>query len=127
LLTLDPRSKLPPFEQVRRGYISLIAAGALRTDERLPTVRQLAGELGLASNTVAKAYRELEMAGFIETRGRNGTFVAAKTTQRRERAVRLTRSFIERMRGLDIGDAEILAVVRREVEADQSKRDIVDR
>ena len=43
---------------------------------RLPTVRELAGQLGLAVNTVARAYRELESAGVLETRGRFGTFVA---------------------------------------------------
>lgn len=53
-----------------------IVAAALPTGTKLPTVRALAEQLGLAVNTVAKAYRELEDAGVIETRGRNGSFVA---------------------------------------------------
>ena len=56
----------------------LVAAG-LPEGSKLPTVRALADELGLAVNTVAKAYRELEELGFIETRGRRGSFVALST------------------------------------------------
>jgi DNA-binding transcriptional regulator YhcF (GntR family) len=50
--------------------------GKLAPGTRLPTVRELAGQVGLAVNTVARAYRELETAGIVETRGRFGTFVA---------------------------------------------------
>lgn len=50
--------------------------GRLPPGTRLPTVRELAGQLGLAVNTVARAYRELETAGVVETRGRFGTFIA---------------------------------------------------
>jgi DNA-binding transcriptional regulator YhcF (GntR family) len=50
--------------------------GKLAPGTRLPTVRELAGQIGLAVNTVARAYRELETAGIVETRGRFGTFVA---------------------------------------------------
>ena len=52
------------------------ADGRLPPGTRLPTVRELAGQLGMAVNTVARAYRELESAGILETRGRFGTFVA---------------------------------------------------
>lgn len=53
-----------------------IRDGRLPPGTRLPTVRELAGQLNLAVNTVARAYRELESAGIVETRGRFGTFVA---------------------------------------------------
>lgn len=56
--------------------IGAVRDGRLAPGSRLPTVRELAVELGLAPNTVARAYRELETAGIVETRGRRGTFVA---------------------------------------------------
>jgi DNA-binding transcriptional regulator YhcF (GntR family) len=83
---------------------------------RLPTVRKLAADLGLAVNTVARSYRELELAGLLETRGRNGTFVASGPSASRQLAVREAREFAQRMRDLGVGDAELLAILRREVE-----------
>lgn len=67
----------PLFEQVRTRMIEAVRQGALPAGTRLPTVRELAAQLGLAVNTVARAYRELEAAGIVETRGRFGTFVAS--------------------------------------------------
>jgi DNA-binding transcriptional regulator YhcF (GntR family) len=76
-IAVDTGSAQPPYEQVRAQIAAQIAVGSLPPGARLPTVRQLAGRLGLANNTVAKSYRSLERAGLIETRGRGGTFVAA--------------------------------------------------
>lgn len=76
-LVVDPGAVEPPFEQVRRQVAAGAADGALAPGHKLPTVRQLAADLGLAVNTVARAYRELEADGVIETHGRRGTFVAA--------------------------------------------------
>ncbi|MDH6244645.1 DNA-binding transcriptional regulator YhcF (GntR family) [Mycobacterium sp. OTB74] len=67
----------PLFDQLRMQIIGGIRGGRLPAGTRLPTVRDLAGTLGMAANTVARAYRELETAGVLETRGRSGTFVAA--------------------------------------------------
>ena len=75
---IDPRGEHPPFEQLKAQVIARIAAGKLIAGTRLPAVRQLATDLGIAPNTVARAYRELEADGFLETRGRNGTVVKAK-------------------------------------------------
>ncbi len=75
-LQVDPRSDKPLFDQLRRQLIDGIRAGTLPPGTRLPTVRELAGQLGLAVNTVARTYRELETAGVVETRRRLGTFVA---------------------------------------------------
>ena len=61
--------------ELRAQITAAAASGALPAGTKLPTVRGLADDLGLATNTVAKAYRELEAAGVIETRGRNGSFV----------------------------------------------------
>jgi DNA-binding transcriptional regulator YhcF (GntR family) len=76
-IALDPSAPDAPYEQLRAQIAEQARAGALPVGYRLPTVRGLAQELGLAANTVAKAYRTLETDGVIETRGRNGTFVAS--------------------------------------------------
>jgi DNA-binding transcriptional regulator YhcF (GntR family) len=75
-LDIDPASPTPPFEQLRRLLFEQIESGRLAAGTRLPTVRALALQLGLAANTVARCYRELEQAGVVETRGRNGTVVS---------------------------------------------------
>jgi DNA-binding transcriptional regulator YhcF (GntR family) len=68
----------PPYEQVRDRLRERIARGSLLPGDRVPTVRGLADQLGLAPNTIARAYRELERAGWLEGRGRAGTFVAGR-------------------------------------------------
>ncbi|WP_395659641.1 GntR family transcriptional regulator [Nocardioides sp.] len=73
---IDASSPVPPFEQLRAQVAGRAASGDLAAGTRLPTVRALAAELGLAANTVAKAYRALETDGVIATEGRRGTFVA---------------------------------------------------
>jgi DNA-binding transcriptional regulator YhcF (GntR family) len=74
-VTIDTDSATAPFEQVRTQIAAAIATGRLGPGARLPTVRGLAADLGLAANTVARAYRELEADAVIATHGRNGTFV----------------------------------------------------
>lgn len=74
-LRIDTTSSVPPFEQLRSAVARQVAAGILPAGTRLPTVRLLATELGLAANTVARAYKELEADGVVETQGRRGTFV----------------------------------------------------
>jgi GntR family transcriptional regulator len=80
LLRIDLSSPVPPFEQIRAGIERLIARGALDDGTRLPTVRSLAADLGVATGTVARAYRELEQAGLVEGRGRRGTLVRVPPT-----------------------------------------------
>lgn len=77
-ISVNLRSPVPPFEQIRAQIASLIAIGALAPGTRLPAVRSLARDLGLAAGTVARAYKELEQAGLVETRRRNGTVVAGR-------------------------------------------------
>ncbi|PUA81709.1 GntR family transcriptional regulator [Nocardioides currus] len=74
---VDHASQTPPFEQVRSQVAALIASGGLPAGTRLPTVRGLAGEVGLAVNTVARVYKELEADGLVATEGRRGTFVTS--------------------------------------------------
>jgi GntR family transcriptional regulator len=72
--TSDPT---PPYEQLRRQLVELISSGRLEGGRRLPPVRQLAADLGLAAGTVARTYRELESAGLVTTRRGGGTRVSA--------------------------------------------------
>lgn len=74
-ISIDLGSAVPPYEQIRGQISSLLAVGVLAPGSRLPTVRSLAADLGIAAGTVARAYKELEQAGLIESRRRNGTIV----------------------------------------------------
>lgn len=75
LLRIDPHSPVPPYEQLRTQVAAMTVTGELTPGQKLPTVRQLATDLGLAPNTVARAYRELEADRIISTHGRRGTFI----------------------------------------------------
>ena len=75
-VVVDPDSPDAPFEQVRSQLEGLIGSGRLLPGDRLPTVRALAAELGIAANTVAKAYKALESDGLVEAHSRAGTRVA---------------------------------------------------
>jgi DNA-binding transcriptional regulator YhcF (GntR family) len=74
-LQVDTSSPVPPYEQIRAQLQVMVTSGALPEGTRLPPIRQLAGDLGLATNTVGRAYHELELEGLVETRGRHGTVV----------------------------------------------------
>jgi DNA-binding transcriptional regulator YhcF (GntR family) len=74
-INIDHDSQVPPFEQLRSQLAAAVHRGELAPGTRLGTVRQTAADLGLAVNTVARAYRELEADGVVVTRGRQGTFV----------------------------------------------------
>jgi len=78
VLPLDPEAAEPPFEQLRRQVAARATSGDLPPGTRLPTVRALAADLGVAVNTVARAYKELEADGVVVTEGRRGTFVATR-------------------------------------------------
>ncbi|MGH1489213.1 MAG: GntR family transcriptional regulator [Acidimicrobiales bacterium] len=79
IIAVDASIPLPVYEQVREQIARMVAAGTLQTGQRLPTIRQLAVDLGLAKGTVAKAYELLESDQVIETRGRMGSFILAPT------------------------------------------------
>jgi GntR family transcriptional regulator len=76
-IAVDPRDPTPIYAQLDRGLRAAIATGRLRTGDRLPTVRQLAVDLRINANTVARVYSELERAGVLETRRGIGSFISA--------------------------------------------------
>ena len=110
-LRVDEGGGAAPFEQVRAGIRDAIADGRLAAGVRLPTVRALAAELGLAVNTVARAYRELETDALIETRGRLGSFVSATGDAAHRELQTAARAYADRAASLGIPPAEAHALV----------------
>lgn len=115
LVTIDPASPVPPYEQLRAGVVEAVRSGALEVGDRLPPVRRLADDLGLAAGTVARAYRELEAGGAIETRGRAGSFVRPQADMTEQHARAAARGFVSTVRALGLDDAQVLRVVRAEL------------
>ena len=99
LVTIDPRDKTPIYTQLERGLRAAMATGRLKPGDQLPTVRQLAVELQVNANTVARVYADLERSGAIETRRGVGSFVTATAANARppkEHEKRL-RAFVTRV------------------------------
>lgn len=111
MIRLDDTS-VPPYEQVRSQLARQITDRVLAVGAKLPTVRKLAADLGLAVNTVARAYRELEEAGLVETRGRAGTFVSAAGQHGRTRALQAARVYATTATELGLSAEEALEIVR---------------
>jgi DNA-binding transcriptional regulator YhcF (GntR family) len=111
-VVVDPTSAVPPYEQVRSQLARQINEGSLAVGTKLPTVRALATDLGLAVNTVARAYRELEAALLLETRGRAGSFVASNGDRSRSAAAAAAAEFVRAVDSIGIDRAEALAIVR---------------
>jgi len=107
---VDPDAAKPLFDQLRTQIIDGVRDGKLPPGTRLPTVRELAGRLGLAVNTVARAYRELESAGILETRGRFGTFVARADPADAAMAT-AAHTYVSAAQALGISKAEALRYV----------------
>ncbi len=110
-ITVDPTSATAPFEQLREQIAGQARAGVLPVGYRMPTVRGLAETLGLAANTVAKAYRALESDGVIETRGRHGTFIAAAGDAARREAAAAAAGYAQRARRLGLDREQAAATV----------------
>lgn len=112
---VDLTDPTPPYEQIRRAILDQVATGVLATGDRLPAIRALAGDLGLAPGTVARAYKELEEAGVLITRRGAGTRIAegAPVAQFNEDLQRLAETMVDAARTQSFGDEAILEAVRR--------------
>jgi GntR family transcriptional regulator len=104
-IQINRKSEVPVYLQIVDQIKHLIAAGRLRPGEQLPTIRQLAVDLGVARNTVAHAYKELNREGVISTRQGRGTLVSEQPDQlqlarmRRERlGLAFSKPFVEALR-----------------------------
>jgi DNA-binding transcriptional regulator YhcF (GntR family) len=111
-LTVAQNSATAPFEQIREQLEGLIGSGALAEGERLPTVRALAADLGVAVNTVARAYRQLEADGLVVTASRAGTVVAPGAQRDDVALERAAAAFAERAVLAGVSEEEALERVR---------------
>jgi GntR family transcriptional regulator len=125
-LAIDRRDDAPVYEQVADQVRRLVASGDLGPGTALPSVRQLAGDLGVNLNTIARAYRLLEDEGFLVIRDRAGVEVAAPSekvdSSTRVRLMDQLRACLARLRQAGMTPEELLLVVRKEVESLGSRR-----
>ena len=110
-IELRDDDRVPPYEQIRTQIAAQVASGELPPGTKLPTVRALAETLGIAPNTVARAYRELEYSGVVTTRGRNGTVINGEGADRA--AKEAAAGYADVMRSLGVRQDEALELVRR--------------
>lgn len=117
-IIVEPESALPPYAQIFEQLRSAIQRGSLKPGHSLPTVRQLAGDLAVAPNTVARAYQDLQQEGWLVSDGRRGTRVA-DVSPLRDRGSRLNslkiaaRNFAALNSSLGFSRREIVAAVER--------------
>lgn len=122
-LTLHENDKRPIYQQIADGIKALIARGDLREGMTLPSVRQVAGDLGVNLNTVAVAYRQLQDEGFVTVRHGAGAVIAARTARPvdRDELKQPLRTALTQLVLGGMTDAEILDAVRQDLEMLQEK------
>lgn len=122
-LTLHENDKRPIYQQIADGIKALIARGDLREGMTLPSVRQVAGDLGVNLNTVAVAYRQLQDEGFVTVRHGAGAVIAARSARAvdREEIRKPLRTALTQLVLGGLTDAEIVAAVRQDLELLQEK------
>lgn len=114
MFSVDPTSDVPVYEQLVECVARDVDSGHLVLGDRIPPVRALAEQLGVAAGTVAKAYRAMERSGVIETRGRHGTFIARSSDERYAAACRAAADYLDRVIGeLHYRPEDCLAFVER--------------
>ncbi len=111
---IDIASSTPPYEQLVDQLTRLIAGGHLDGGQRLPAIRQLAADLGIAPGTVGRAYQTLERDGLLRSRRPNGTFVAPGAAGARQRDLlqRLADRFTDQARQLGIDSDEAVSALQ---------------
>jgi GntR family transcriptional regulator len=125
ILEIDGRSAVPPYEQLRQQVTALVRAGVVAPGTRLPAIRQLANDLGLAGGTVARAYRELESDGVVTTHGRHGTVVAtsgqAEMATATASLLPAAKRFVADARRIGAGVEDAIAALRAAYVAEESR------
>ena len=95
MIHLNYRDSKPIYEQIKDGLRRLVVSGAVRTDEKLPSVRELATSVSINPNTIQKAYRELEQEGYIYTIAGKGSYAAQRADVASGRNEELMKEFDE--------------------------------
>ncbi|MGY1823356.1 GntR family transcriptional regulator [Geodermatophilus sp. SYSU D00079] len=112
-ITVDVTAATPPYEQIRRQIAAYVDAGLLAEGARLPTMRALAADLGVAVGTVGRAYAELEAAGLVASRRRTGTVVTGRSPAPAEVELRRAAADLAaRARAAGVDGETVLAIVR---------------
>lgn len=123
-LTIDTSDARPVYQQVVDGIKALIAGGHLREGAPLPSIRQVAGDLGVNFNTIATAYRQLQDEGFVTIRHGSGAVVASRVRHDAPAAAvrQGLRAALADMMLAGLGDREIVAAVRNELNSLRTTR-----
>lgn len=113
-IAVEPDSGVAPWRQVRDQIAARVGSGELPVGARLPTIRQLARDLGLAAGTVARAYRELETVGMLQTNRRQGTVVAQRLVpdEAAEQLRAAAANYVTAARALGYGEEAAVAAVQ---------------
>ena len=120
MFIIDTQSKTPIFEQLKRQIVEYIAIGVLNVDDQLPSVRQLASQLGINPNTVSKAYQELEEQGYVYTLKGKGCFIAGNHVEVKIKEECLTQfeKNVLQMKNHHIAKTALIAMIERLYEED---------
>ena len=111
MISINFRDSRPIYEQIKEGFRQLILSGALRADEKMPSVRELAASLAINPNTIQRAYRELEAEGYIVSVPGRGSFVREEGSTfaaRRAELLENLRSTVKELRLLGMSESEIV-------------------
>jgi GntR family transcriptional regulator len=119
VVAIDARDSTPIYAQLDRGLRAAIASGRLREGDQLPTVRQLAVDLRINANTVARVYADLERSGILETRRGVGSFIRATAAEARppDEHQRRLRAFVTRL----LGDASAAGFTAQDLVTELSR------
>ena len=115
MISINYRDARPIYEQVKEGFRQLILSGVLGADEKMPSVRELAGSLAINPNTIQRAYRELEAEGYICSVPGKGSFVcdrSAALQNRREELLGQWKGLGEELLSLGVSREELLEILR---------------
>lgn len=115
MFMIDMQSKTPIFEQLKRQIIDFIAIGILNHGDQLPSVRQLASQLGINPNTVSKAYQELEQQGYLYTLKGKGCFIAGAQAEdkiKEESLIEFEKQ-VKQMKKYQFSERELVEVIER--------------
>ncbi|MBR2500591.1 MAG: GntR family transcriptional regulator [Clostridia bacterium] len=122
MINIDYRDARPIYEQVKDSFKNLIFHGILKQDEKIPAVRELAGELAINPNTIQRAYKELEAEGYIYSVKGKGTFIAEplgrEKQEQKEKLMESLHTVLDELFYLGITKDEIIGVIERRNEND---------
>ena len=121
MIAINYRDPRPIYEQIQSELRRLMLTGALPPGSRLPSVRELAGQLAINPNTIQRAYRELESDGYILSVAGKGSFVAQigqLAEQQKKQAVEAFRAAAQRLRALGLGEEALAALLAQEEQTD---------